>query len=391
MRRGLLALIGSSVAIFWPGALIFGFPGVMAPIWKDMLGVGRGAIGSIMFFILSAVGIFMFLVGKWQEKLGIRKIMLIGSVTCSLSLLIILKVTSLVSLYLWAFIIGASSCFIYIPALTTVQGWFPERRGLVSGIVNLTFGISAAIMSPLFSRMLSSMGYNRMILTVMVISFITGVVASQFTEAPWRVEKSKKAEKIIKGSLTARESVKTRSFWMLWIVWALQGAAGISMVMLSVPFGVSIGMGASAVSILTVFNLTNGISRLISGYISDKIGRVKTMSIFFLLSALSYFSLTHTPKFMVLIPVTFIGFAFGTLFAVSAPLVSECFGLGHFGTVFGAVFTAYGFISGIIGPSLSGYLLDATKGNFGLVFIYLGIFCFVSSILINSVKKEVRS
>ena len=135
MRKGLLALIGSSAAIFWPGALIFGFPGVMAPLWKNMLGVGRGAIGNIMFFILSAVGIFMFLVGKWQEKLGIRRIMLIGSVICSLSLLIILKVTSLINLYLWAFIIGVSSCFIYIPALTTVQGWFPERRGLVSGIV----------------------------------------------------------------------------------------------------------------------------------------------------------------------------------------------------------------------------------------------------------------
>ena len=52
-RRGLHALIGSSVAIFWPGAFIFGFPGVMAPYWSQSFGVGRGAIGAIMFFVSS--------------------------------------------------------------------------------------------------------------------------------------------------------------------------------------------------------------------------------------------------------------------------------------------------------------------------------------------------
>ena len=56
-RRGLYALIGSSVAIFWPGAFIFGFPGVMAPYWSQSFGVGRGAIGAIMFFVLAAVGL----------------------------------------------------------------------------------------------------------------------------------------------------------------------------------------------------------------------------------------------------------------------------------------------------------------------------------------------
>ena len=82
------------------------------------------------------------------------------------------------------------------------------------------------------------------------------------------------------------------------------------------------------------------------------------------------------------------GFAFGTLFAVSAPLASDCFGMKHFGAIFGLVFTAYGFIAGALGPWLSGYLLDATHGDFSLVFIYLAIFYFTSALLIRYARPK---
>ena len=72
-RRGVVAVLGCALAIFWPGALIFGFPGVMGPYWQEMFGVGRGAIGNILFFVLAALGVFMFFVGRWQEKVGDRK------------------------------------------------------------------------------------------------------------------------------------------------------------------------------------------------------------------------------------------------------------------------------------------------------------------------------
>jgi OFA family oxalate/formate antiporter-like MFS transporter len=81
-----------------------------------------------------------------------------------------------------------------------------------------------------------------------------------------------------------------------------------------------------------------------------------------------------------------IGFAFGTLFSVSAPLVSDYFGLEHFGVIFGLIFTAYGFLAGLLGPSLSGYLLDLW-GNYGYVFYYLGTFSMVASLLMVFLKK----
>ncbi|MFZ3131236.1 MAG: hypothetical protein WA125_09085 [Desulfosporosinus sp.] len=85
-----------------------------------------------------------------------------------------------------------------------------------------------------------------------------------------------------------------------------------------------------------------------------------------------------------------VGFSFGTLFAVSAPLITDFFGLKHFGAIYGLVFTAYGFISGILGPSLSGYLIDMNKGNFTPVFTYLGVFCLLSGVLIRFAVPAVQ-
>ena len=122
------------------------------------------------------------------------------------------------------------------------------------------------------------------------------------------------------------------------------------------------------------------------GFFSDIVGRNLAMSLTFLAAGGAYFILPHVNLLIVLaFLAAIIGFAFGTLFAVSAPLAVDCFGLKHFGAIFGLVFTAYGFVSGILGPSLSGYLLDITKGNFSIVFTYLGILCLLSGIFIRFV------
>jgi len=188
-------------------------------------------------------------------------------------------------------------------------------------------------------------------------------------------------------SLTVGDSLRTKSFWFLWLTWAFQGAAGIAMVTLSTAFGLSKGYGfESAVVILTAFNVTNGLGRFLTGYLSDLVGRNFTMSLTFFAAGCAYLVLPHATslEFSALMAAV-IGFGFGSLFGVSAPLVTDCFGMKHFGPIFGLVFTAYGFVSGIIGPSMSGYILDATNGNFGVVFAYLGIFCLMAGVFIRFV------
>jgi MFS transporter, OFA family, oxalate/formate antiporter len=394
-RSGKHAIVACSIAIFWPGAFIFGFPGVMAPFWQQSFGVGRGAIGNILFFVLAAIGIFMFFVGRWQEKFGQRAMISVGAVICGISPLLLVYSGGISTVYLWAFLTGLASCFIYIPTLTTVQQWFPMKRGLVSGLVNFIFGLSAAIMAPIFGYMLERFGYANMNLILAGVSLLIGISAAQFTEGPHysgstaaKVGGAPKFPSFLEHSLTVKQGLRTRSFRFLWLTWALQGSAGIAMVTLSTTYALSKGLKLeSAVLVLAFFNIANGVSRLLTGYLSDRLGRNSTMSAAFFLAGLAYFLLPYTESLSAIaVPAAIIGFAFGTLFAVSAPLAVDCFGIAHFGAIFGLVFTAYGFVAGPLGPSLGGYLLDSTKGNFALVFGYLGVFCLISSVLIRFVR-----
>ncbi len=398
--RGIFAVVGSSAAIFWPGALIFGFPGVMGPVWQEMFSVGRAAIGNILFFVLAAVGIFMFLVGRWQERYGPRAMIASGVVICGLSVNIVSHASGVFMLYVWAFLTGVSSCFVLIPALTTVQRWYPQNRGLASGVVNLVFGLSAAIMTPLFARMLGSIGYEPMITAISILALATGLAAASLAKPPdpptIQADRSsgRKLEAALGpgSSMTVQESVRTRSFWSLWATWAMMGAAGIAMVTLSTTYGLSKGFALeSAVLILTAFNFTNGTGRLVAGYLSDVIGRNLTMSTTFFAAGFAYFvlpSASSLPACAILAAV--VGFAFGTLFSVSAPLATDCFGLEHFGAIFGLVFTAYGFVAGPLGPSLGGRLLDVTGGDYFPVFLYLGTFCLLSGLCIRLVVPPKR-
>lgn len=383
------------MAIFWPGAFIFGYPGVMGPYWQRILHVGKGPIGNTLFFILVPVGIFMFLVGRWQVTFGIRRMITVGVILCGLSGIILAYVSKVIILYLWAFLLGLSSCFIYLPALTTVQHWYPENRGLVTGIVNMAFAFSAGIMSPIFAHMLESMGYISVNIIFAIIALVVGVIAARYTEIPAGAVLQERESRSharssgygVSSSFTAGESIRTRSFWFLWITWALQGAAGSAMVPVSTMFGLSRGFTLqSAVAILTAFNIMSALSRITMGYLSDIVGRNTIMSITFFAAGGAYFILPYVSSLVIAASLAaIIGFSFGTLFALSAPLVADCFGLQHFGVIFGLVFTAYGFVSGAIGPSLSGYILDVSRGNFVIVFTYLGIFCVLSGFLVRSV------
>lgn len=402
--RAMIAVLGCSVAVFWPGALNFGFPGVMASVWQEMFHVGRGTIGNTIFFMLAAVGIFMFLVGRWQELYGTRRMITLGVVLCGLCVLLVAYAKSIVVIYVWAFLTGLSTCFVYIPALTTAQRWYPERKGLVSGFVSMVFGLSAAVMSPLFDRMLTSLGYERMNLTIAFLALAFGLLGAYFSFGRDSEEaraipaegrppadrddcSSPPGWELWKRSLTVGESLHTRSFWFLWITWALAGAAGVTMVTLSTAWGLSRGYALeSAILILMAFNLTNGVGRLFSGYFSDLIGRNRIMSMAFFAAGLAYFALPWADSlFASAILASVVGFAFGTLFAVSAPLVADCFGLKHFGAIFGLAFAAYGFVAGPLGPKLAGYLLDATGDDFLPVFLYLGIFYILSGLLVRFV------
>lgn len=405
-RKGWFAVIACALATFNSGALFFGYPGVITPYWRELLQVDAGATGFIMTFACLGVGCLTLVSGSIHPKIGTRKSFLIGTIILFVCMLTANMISSITMAYIWAFLNGAGTGFIYGPSLTTVQHWFPQRRGLATGIVNLLFGTSAAIMSPVYNGLLNSLGYQKMNYVVLGMIVVINLLALLFAELPDRTrltEQEKTGRKEIMEKLrqqadskgptlaaknyTVKEALRTRCFWAVWLAWVFVGAAGISMVSQGGNFATSIAL--PSVVVITAFNLTNGIGRIVAGTLSDFIGRNATGAVAFLMGAVGYAALPFCRNpILVAILAAFVGFAFGTLFAISAPLVSDLFGLKHYSTIFSLVFVAYGFISAVVGPALVGQLLKMTGENFAIVFPLLAVFCVAGAVCIMLAKHK---
>ena len=390
----IVVLAACCLAVSFPGALIFGFPGVMGRYWQVSLGVNRADVGLILFYILAGAGLFMFIIGRLQHRIGPATLVFLGSLCGGAAMIAVGFAESIRAVYLWGFANGAASAFAYLPGITVAQGWFPRHRGLAAGLVSMCFGLSGALLAPLFIRLLQLFGVGPLTVATGMAAVAVGSAAALFIRVPAAGPGGEPAaaQPAMTGqlSVTSLQSLKTRSFWLLWFTYAFAGGAGISMVTLSVGFGISRGLSpAAAVLILTFFNITNGLSRLVSGYLSDVAGRKQIMGTSFLLAGLSFFlfpHLSYSALWWSLAAV--IGFSFGTLHSVTAPLVSDCFGLQHFGSIFGMIFTAFGFFSGLIGPWLGGWILELSGGNYIPVFYYLGGLLMVSTVLIWVVSPK---
>ncbi len=389
-RAGVAAVAGACLTLFWSGSLAFALPGVMGPYWQTAFSVGRGAVGGTLFMMLAGVGCFMYLAGRWQLRLGIPRAITLGSLLCALAMLLSGFAQGLSYIYAWAFLVGISQSFVYVPALTTAQLWYPQRRGLVSGLVSLVFAGSAAVMSPVFAWFLDHAGYLATNLAIGAATLVCGVIGARFTAPPAGSALERGSSPEDTESVSVGRTLRSSSFWMLWSTIALMGAGGIAMVTLGTSYGLSLGLDLGrAVVILTVFNLGSGLSRLIMGYASDHLPRARVMSLAFFSAGAAYLLLPWAGGMWGLAPVVLlagvIGYAFGTMWSVAAPLVTDCFGPRHFGEIFGLLFTAYGFISGALGPSLGGFLAD-WLGSFFWVFFYLGGLCLVAGLLITRVR-----
>ncbi|MCX8204779.1 MAG: MFS transporter [Candidatus Nezhaarchaeota archaeon] len=363
-RRSLIALTASGVCIWLPGSVVFGLIGLLMPIWALLFNAGRGALGLTVTSLLASVGVFMYFSGRWSDRVGARLVAALGSAVVAGSLLLISYAPSLYLLYLAAFILGAGTSLVYIPAVSSAQRWLPSRRGLASGIVSTLYGISGSAMIPVFRYLLVSHGYVVSLAVVAMLVAAIGVASAQLMEFPeklgYAISSASSAARA-RPSRPLSEALRTRVLWLTWLTWALCGGAGMGMVTFSTSISLELGLDeATAAACLAAFNVTNGLSRLVSGALSDRLGRSVVMAGFYMASAAGFLILATklSEPWVVLLSNLLAGLCLGTVFAVSAPYLMDHFGPAHFGSIFGFTFTAYGFVGSWLGPFIGGLLRD---------------------------------
>jgi len=401
--RKWLTLLSCGLVTWMPGAITFGLIGLLIPCWVEKFNTGVANVALVMTFLILALGCVMPFAGRISDRLGARKTMTIGAFADAAAVLLFLIVPNVQTLYLFAFLFGAGTCFLYIPALTSAQKWLQGKRGLAAGAVDLFFGLSAACMIPAFRMIFVSHGYAVVIIFAAALLFGICLAFAQFSEFPERTPYGKsinsrqdRGDKSIGAreevSFTVKQAARCMPFWQIWICWATVGAAGIGMAGLTTSIGGSLGLTPGlAATCLVAFSITNGVGRFAMGALSDKIGRIYTLFSAFLIGILGFFVLAFLSSAnfpLIFTCALFAGLMFGTLFAVSASLIMDLFGTKHYGAIFGIIFTAYGFIASWAGPFIGGLLMDRSGGSTWTCVLF-GIYAVIAAMVILFIRHPV--
>jgi MFS transporter, OFA family, oxalate/formate antiporter len=353
----------------------------------------KAAEASLPFTVSAAsFALMMIFAGRWQDKIGPRYVAMLGGIILGLGL-ITSSFASTPGMMLVTFgLVGGLGIGLGYSATTPPSiKWFPPaRKGLITGIVVSGVGLAAVYIAPLTQYLLrvTSIPSAFLILgvgTIVLVSFLSQLLANPpagYTPASVAAPGAPVAKApAARPNLDWHEMLRTGRFYQLWLMFVLAASAGlmiISQVALIAKDQAHIDKwGFAPVATLAIFNT---LGRVISGYLSDRIGRTNTMILAFLLQAANMFAFSHyTTPSLLIFGSAFTGLCYGTIFTLFPAATADFYGVRNLGVNYGLVFTGFG-VAGTIGPLLAGRIRDAS-GNYHAAFLICAVMLLIGAAL----------
>lgn len=357
---------------------------------------------SIAIFMLGFAAAFM---GRFVEKHGPRKSSMLAAIFFGIGVAgsgLATAVGSLFLLYLFYGVIGGIGLGIgYISPVSTLVKWFPDRRGLATGLAIMGFGFAALISGPAAAALIESVGIPNTFYILGVIYFIVMTSAAQYLAPPpegWAPKGFKEGQQIGKrkikpdlAQLTANEAIKTRRFWMLWMMLFINTTCGIAIISVASPMGQEIaGMTpVAAAAMVGIMGLFNGGGRLGWATLSDYIGRPNIYTTFFVLQIVAFFLLPFAASAILFQILVFIILScYGGGFSNVPAYIGDIFGTKQLGAIHGYILTAWA-MAGVVGPILLSLIYDNTNSYNVTMFIF-GILFIVSLLISLWIRVDIK-
>lgn len=359
---------------------------------------------SIAIFILGFAAAFM---GKFVEKWGPKKSSMIAATFFGAGVAgsgLATMTESLILLYLFYGVIGGIGLGIgYISPVSTLVKWFPDRRGLATGLAIMGFGFAALISGPAAASLIESVGIPSTFFILGAVYFIVMTASAQYLSPPpegWAPkgfkEKQESADskgKISKdlSQLTAKEAIKTRRFWLLWFMLFINVTCGIAILAVASPMAQEItGMTAiAAAAMVGIIGLFNGGGRLGWASLSDFIGRPNVYTTFFIIQIIAFFLLPYAtnPIFFQILVFAIIT-CYGGGFASVPAYIGDLFGTKQLGAIHGYILTAWA-MAGVVGPILLSLIYDNTN-SYNLTMFIFGVMFIIAFALSLWIRADIK-
>jgi len=317
------------------------------------------------------LGIAAFTGGLWMQRKGPRRVAIVGGLCYGLGVVLAGQVGSnLGLLYVSYGVLGGIGLGLaYIVPVATLIKWFPDKRGMITGLAVAGFGAGALITAPVAQRLISWVGISQTFTTLGVIYFIAISGSAVFMRNPsddyrpagWQPPLSQQQQGSGKD-YTLREALSTWQWYGLWAILFLNTSAGISIISQAAPMTQEIPhvSAVAAAGLVGIISIANGAGRFLWAWFSDFIGRRRVFQVMFLAQAIVFFLLSRVHSFGGLAVLSFIvllcyGGGFGTMPAFAA----DYFGPRNVGSIYGLMLTAWGF-AGVFGPTLIAQVRQST-------------------------------
>jgi OFA family oxalate/formate antiporter-like MFS transporter len=339
------------------------------------------------------------------DRFGPRLLISIGALLSGGSWVLAASASNLWVLYLTYGVIGGfGTGIIYVGIIGLMVRWFPDRRGLATGLAAAGYGFGAFFTSFPIDSMIKNSGYAYTLVVWGCIQAVIGVLAAQWLHTPpesYAVPSAAQAAPVAaqqaQRSFTPREMLRSPIFYLLFVMMSMMSTSGLMVVFNVGPFAKDFGvanmlvMGVAALPLsLTLSRLTNGLTRPFFGWVSDQIGRESTMALAFSLECIAIlilFAFINQPAlFVVLTGLVFFGW--GEIFSLFPSTLTDTFGPKFAATNYGFLYIAQGVGSILAGPAAA-FLKQAT-GSWTAVFIVVAVLDAVTAVLAITVLKSMR-
>jgi OFA family oxalate/formate antiporter-like MFS transporter len=337
------------------------------------------------------LGFAAFIGGLWMRKSGPRTVAIAGGIFYGLGVFSAsFSGHRLWWLYLSYGLLGGIGLGLgYIVPVATLVKWFPDKRGMITGLAVAGFGAGALITAPVATRLIVAVGVLKTFAVLGTAYFIAVTGAALFMKDPpqgysppgWSPSAAQKQQRSTKA-YTLTDALATWQWYALWALLFLNVTAGIAIISQAAPMaqevtGVTAALAAGMVGIISI---ANGLGRFLWAWFSDLIGRRWIFFLMFLIQAVIFWLLPRINSFSIFTALAFFillcyGGGFGTMPAFAA----DYFGPENVGSVYGLMLTAWGF-AGVLGPTLIARIRQQT-GHYTQALLVFAVIMLVSAVI----------
>jgi OFA family oxalate/formate antiporter-like MFS transporter len=323
------------------------------------------------FSLYIALGTFAMPVSGWLiDRMGPRRFMCLAGLLCGFGWAGMGSATSLTQLYVLYSIAGFGTAFCYGCAMSVALKWFPDKRGLASGICAAGYGAGATIFNPICAYIIHRFDYRATFLYTGIAAGVIMIIAAQFLQNPNRAEVLALPKPPVKAKVRRHtedfnsiEMLKTPQFYVLYIAMLMIGIGGLMTTAQLGPVAKSLGIGATALTVALSLNpLANGTSRIFWGWVSDHIGRAQTMFLAFTLQAVFLTGVVTVGKLngtYFIICMALVYFTWGELYTLFPATQTDIFGAHNAASNYSFLYTTKA-IASIVAGGIAATIFEKT-------------------------------